>query len=118
MTSETKMNTLVSKRPWGKFEQFTRNESSTVKILTINAKESISLQKHANREEFWKIISGQGTVIIGEKEFTIAGGQEYFIGKNVAHRIKAGREKAVVLEISFGDFEEDDETRLEDAYNR
>ena len=47
-------------RPWGNFERFTLNEKTTVKIITVNAGEELSLQKHNNRTEFWKIISGSG----------------------------------------------------------
>ena len=43
-------------RPWGNFRQFSHNELSTVKIISINPNSSLSLQYHNNRSEFWKII--------------------------------------------------------------
>ncbi len=39
-------------RPWGKFRRFTKNTNSTVKILTINPNEVLSLQSHQHRAEF------------------------------------------------------------------
>ena len=105
-------------RPWGKFEKFTLNELSTVKILTINVGEEFSLQYHEKRDEFWRIISGRGTVQIGDEKTNIATGDERFVPKKTAHRLSAGAEPLVVLEISFGHFDESDIARLEDKYNR
>jgi len=45
-------NYKIEERPWGNFERFTLNEKTTVKIITVNAGESISLQTHENRDEF------------------------------------------------------------------
>jgi mannose-6-phosphate isomerase len=105
-------------KPWGKFEQFTRNEPVTVKILTVNPHESLSLQLHNNRDEFWKILAGQGEITLGDSVVDVHEGDEYFIEKKQKHRIKAGSLSVKVLEISFGDFDENDITRLEDKYNR
>ncbi|MEK7117452.1 MAG: mannose-6-phosphate isomerase, partial [Patescibacteria group bacterium] len=33
-------------RPWGGFERFTKNERTTVKILTLNPEQEFSLQEH------------------------------------------------------------------------
>ncbi len=105
-------------KPWGKFVQFTKNESSTVKILTVKKNEAFSLQYHKEREEFWLIISGSGTVQIGEEVFEIKQSSRFFIPKGVNHRINAGEEDVVVLEISTGNFDEEDIVRLEDRYGR
>ena len=40
------------------------------------------------------------------------------IAKRQAHRLKGGKKKAQVLEISFGKFSEKDLVRLEDKYGR
>ena len=55
-----KIDKYTEDRPWGKFEQFTKNEQTTVKIITVNPDAPLSLQKHAKRKEFWRIISGSG----------------------------------------------------------
>lgn len=44
------MKIYKEERPWGNFERFTHNEISTVKILTVNPNEELSLQYHHNRE--------------------------------------------------------------------
>ena len=105
-------------RPWGSFIQFTKNESSTVKILALNPNEEFSLQYHENRKEFWHVLSGTPTIIIGNKEFTARAGDEFVVEKGEMHRISAKDEEVRILEISFGEFDEDDVVRIEDKYGR
>jgi mannose-6-phosphate isomerase-like protein (cupin superfamily) len=105
-------------RPWGQFERFTLNENSTVKIITVSAGEEFSLQTHANRDEFWRIVSGDGTLTIGEENHEASVGDEFFIPKGTAHRAQGGPEGLVFLEIAFGEFDESDIVRLEDDYGR
>ncbi len=115
------------KRPWGKFEQFSKNQPTTVKIITVNAGEELSLQTHERRAEFWRVLSGQGEVTIGEHKMPAKKGDEFFASLGVPHRIAAGSLSSAgrvpmgpleVLEISFGDFDEADIVRLEDNYKR
>jgi mannose-6-phosphate isomerase-like protein (cupin superfamily) len=105
-------------RPWGNFERFTQNETTTVKILVLNADEELSLQVHAHRDEFGRVIKGSGVIRVGEVETEIREGQTFYIPRNTAHRTSAGSAGLSFLEISFGDFAEDDEIRLEDKYAR
>jgi len=112
------MKKLVSNRPWGKFEQFTLNESSTVKIITINARKRTSLQFHKNRSEFWKVLDNPVKVTIRKKTFTAKKGDEIFIPKKTKHRLQGLSNEARVLEISFGNFDEKDIVRIEDDFGR
>jgi len=105
-------------RPWGNFERFTLNEPTTVKIITVNADESLSLQTHEQRDEFWYITAGSGMVQIGEAEQEAREGDNFFAPRNTQHRISAGAAGLTFLEVSFGDFTENDEKRLEDKYDR
>lgn len=116
--TKEKMETYTEKRPWGSFEQFCKNELCTVKILSVKPNEELSLQYHHNRDEFWKMIKGEATIVIGEREIEGKGGDEFFIPREKKHGIKTGNSAAKVLEISFGRFDENDEVRLEDKYKR
>lgn len=113
-----KSNVFQTECPWGNFRQFTQDASSTVKILTVLPNEELSLQSHKKRSEFWYIISGSGTVIIGESEKPAVAGDEYKIAPEEKHRLTAGPEGIKVLEISTGDFDEEDIIRFEDKYSR
>ena len=105
-------------RPWGNFERFTLNEKTTVKLVTVRAGEAISLQTHAHREEFWQVLEGSGTITIGTTEHAAAVGKQFFIPRGAQHRVSAGPQGLKLLEIAFGEFDEDDITRLEDRYGR
>jgi len=105
-------------RPWGNFERFTLNEQTTVKIVTVNTDEAISLQTHAHRDEFWRVLSGQGTITIDELTHDAQPGETYFSKRGSKHRIEGGEGGLSILEIAFGDFDESDITRLEDKYGR
>jgi len=105
-------------RPWGNFERFTLNETSTVKIITVNPGEAFSLQVHANRDEFWRIVSGSGTVYLNGSSHPAKSGDSFYCPRGTEHRAMAGEEPLVFLEIAFGVFNESDITRLEDKYGR
>ncbi len=112
------MNIFDDYRPWGSFRQFTAGELTTVKILSVKANERFSLQYHNNRDEFWRVLSGSPDITIGEKTEKAKIGDEFYITRGIKHRISAGSEDVVILEISFGDFDEKDIVRLDDDYNR
>jgi mannose-6-phosphate isomerase-like protein (cupin superfamily) len=105
-------------RPWGSFERFTLNEPTTVKILRVAAEKQFSLQKHDHRGEFWKVIEGNGLAHIGDEEREVQVGDEIEIPVGTLHRLKGGPAGISVLEISFGNFQEDDITRIEDDFGR
>jgi mannose-6-phosphate isomerase-like protein (cupin superfamily) len=105
-------------RPWGQFERFTKDEKSTVKLLVVNPGEKLSLQTHEKRDEFWRVISGYGTLTVGNSAKEAHAGEDFYIEKGVEHRIEAGKEGITVLEIAFGDFDEADIKRIDDIYGR
>jgi len=112
------MDKYTEERPWGKFEKYVENEVCTVKLHFINPNQGWSLQYHKKRDEFIKIIQGQAEVTLGEEVKQAQENDEFFIPKETKHRIKAGQELVKILEISLGEFEEEDEVRLEDKYGR
>ncbi len=105
-------------RPWGSFERFTLNEPTTVKILTLKAGESTSLQTHTTRREFWRILSGRGAVLIGDMHQEAIAGNAFMVPQGAVHRLEGGAEGMSLIEIAFGHFDENDITRIEDKYHR
>lgn len=105
-------------RPWGGFERFTLNEKTTVKIITVKEGEAFSLQTHEHRDEFWRILSGIGTVHTGDTSREAHAGDSFFSPRHTTHRVTGGPGGIAFLEIAFGDFDEADITRLEDKYGR
>ena len=103
-------------KPWGSFRVFSKNEKTTVKIITIDAGNRTSLQFHNHRSEKWFIIKGNGILTLNNNK-KIKAGDEIDIPLKAAHRIEAITD-LMVLEISFGTFDESDIIRLEDDYGR
>lgn len=112
------MKTLIVKKPWGQFDQFSLNELNTVKILFVNKGSSLSLQYHNNRSEFWRVISGHPLVTIDIEKKIANPGDEFIINKLQPHRLEAPNDDVQVLEIAYGEFDENDIIRIEDKYGR
>lgn len=112
------MKTYEEKRPWGGFKQFTHNEVSTVKILTVNEGGKLSLQYHNKREEHWVVISGAPKITIGDTTVNAKKGDAFIVKKKEQHRIASPKGKSEILEIAYGIFDENDIIRIEDIYNR
>ena len=118
LTSEC-VNEIKSDRPWGSFERFTLNAKSTVKMITINSGASLSLQRHSHRSEFWKVISGEATATLNGEQIELGAGDSLLVPAGAVHRLTGGAGAgAKVLEISVGDFSENDIVRLEDDWGR
>lgn len=110
---------FVSERPWGNFQQFTLNAQTTVKLITVNPGERLSLQTHALRSEFWQILDCSIDVTVGERTWTARPGEQVWVAEGATHRMgNSGRSPGRVLEIGYGQFDEDDIVRLDDDYQR
>ncbi len=105
-------------KPWGNFRQFTLNTSTTVKIITVAPDQILSLQSHEKRSEFWRVITGSGFVEIDGNREVVELGAEKMIATGAKHRMQAGPHGMQILEIAFGEFDEEDIKRFEDKYGR
>lgn len=106
-------------KPWGRFEQYTHNLPCTVKIITVAPGGVLSRQYHHSRDELWVVLDAGARVELGEDVLEPAAGEELFILRETIHRLSTVGEQPVrVLEISFGQFDEEDIVRLEDVYGR
>jgi mannose-1-phosphate guanylyltransferase/mannose-6-phosphate isomerase len=115
---------IVDERPWGKFVQFCLNEKATVKIIQVEPGQQLSVQKHQNRDEMWIALDPGLVALIGDdtifmKDIEIAE-EPVWIPRDTVHSIKNANVglTARFLEISFGEFDEDDIERLQDQYGR
>jgi mannose-6-phosphate isomerase len=111
--------TIEMEKPWGKFEQYTHNALSTVKIITVQPGGVLSLQYHHRRDELWVVLDAGAQIQLGDIDIRPRVGDRVFIPRTTAHRLSAAGDRAVrILEVSFGEFDEDDIVRLEDVYGR
>ncbi|MDQ5962419.1 MAG: mannose-6-phosphate isomerase [Patescibacteria group bacterium] len=109
---------FVEQRPWGQFEQFTLNQVSTVKIITVAPGQGFSLQRHTKRDEFHKVLSGKGFITLNNDRTPVEVGKVYTIPRGTIHRMEATDEPIIFLEVAMGEFDEGDIERLEDNYGR
>ena len=106
-------------KPWGRFEQYTHNLPCTVKIITVAPGGVLSRQYHYQRDELWVVLDAGAKVELGEDVLYPEVGEELFLPRETVHRLSAaGKEPVRILEISFGEFHEEDIVRLEDVYGR
>jgi mannose-6-phosphate isomerase len=111
--------TIEVEKPWGKFEQYTHNMLSTVKVITVRQGGALSLQYHHWRDELWVVLDAGARIELGEKIIWPQVGDRVFIPRTTAHRLAATGDGPVrILEVSFGEFDEGDIVRLEDIYGR
>lgn len=112
------MKKILEERPWGNFVRYTHNEQTTVKVITVNPGEELSLQTHEKRREFWRILKGRPHVTIGEVTVEAVPGDEFEIPERTLHQISSSTEEVQFLEIAFGEFDENDIVRIKDRYGR
>jgi mannose-6-phosphate isomerase-like protein (cupin superfamily) len=86
--------------------------------LYINSGSRLSLQYHKNRQEYWRIVKGNPVIQIHDKEIHSREGEDIVIPTNARHRISAGNSDCVILEVSVGEFDENDIVRIHDDYDR
>ena len=105
-------------RPWGYFHQYAHNEPVTVSLMKVGPHSRLSLQSHTRRSELWIALDSDAVIQVGEVVFRSRVGEEFWIPAGVKHRLGAQDTEVRVLEVAFGDWQQDDITRYEDDFNR
>lgn len=109
---------ITVSKPWGGFEELTLNEKTTVKILTVNPGEELSLQAHEHRHEWWIVLDEAMQVVIDDTKLILGKGEEVYIPAGTKHRVIGLSRPCRWLEISYGEFLEADIERFDDKYGR
>ncbi len=106
-------------RPWGSFKQYARNRDCTVSLMTVLPGHRLSLQTHTGRAELWIVIDDGARVQVGGQERVCNAGDEIWIPANEKHRLSCSGNKPVrILDVAFGNWQQDDITRYADDYAR
>jgi mannose-6-phosphate isomerase-like protein (cupin superfamily) len=107
------------RRPWGSFKQYAFNRECTVSLMTVLPGQRLSLQSHTGRAELWIVMDDGAVVRVGDRERVCHAGDEIWIPANEKHRLSCRDSKPVrVLEVAFGNWQQDDIQRYEDDYKR
>jgi mannose-6-phosphate isomerase len=106
-------------RPWGSFKQYAHNRDCTVSLMTVRPGQRLSLQSHTGRAELWIVMDEGAVVQVGDTQREHRAGDEIWIPANEKHRLSCAGDKPVrVLEVAFGNWQQQDITRYEDDFAR
>jgi mannose-1-phosphate guanylyltransferase/mannose-6-phosphate isomerase len=78
----------------------------------------LSLQAHAGRAELWIVLDDGAEVQVGEQVLYPGAGEEIWIAQGERHRLSSTGPSVRVLEVAFGDWQQEDITRYADDYRR
>ena len=116
---KTKPEVKSVTRPWGSFKQFANNEDCTVSLMTVLPGQRLSLQSHTGRAELWIVIDDGAIVQTRDTIKECKAGDEIWIPANERHRLSCqGNQSVRVLEVAFGNWQQEDIRRYDDDYNR
>jgi mannose-6-phosphate isomerase len=105
-------------RPWGGFAQYANTEEVTVSLMTVEPHQRLSLQSHTGRAELWIAIDDGAVVEVDDRVLRPRAGEEIWIPAESRHRLSSESGRVRVLEIAFGNWQQEDITRYEDDYQR
>lgn len=111
---------IFEERPWGRFEILRDKEHFKSKVIVVNPNSQISYQSHAQREEHWVVVKGQGEVILNDGVIPVKPGVYVKIPLGAKHRIRNNsKDPLEFIEVQLGTyFGEDDIVRYQDDYDR
>jgi mannose-1-phosphate guanylyltransferase/mannose-6-phosphate isomerase len=105
-------------RPWGFFKQYAHNQNVTVSLMTVKPGQRLSLQSHTGRAELWIVLDDGAAVQVGEEVLHPSAGDEVWIPAGARHRLSSTGPAVRVLEVAFGNWQQEDITRYDDDYDR
>ncbi len=113
-------------RPWGNFTVLSELQNQgghkdvIIKRLEVRPGKRLSYQQHDLRHEHWFAVSGSGLAVINDEEIPLKEGESVQINIGDKHRLdnRNGTEPLIVIEVITGEFDEYDNHRLEDDFQR
>lgn len=105
-------------RPWGSFRQFAFNQDVTVSLMSVSPGQRLSLQSHTGRAELWIVLDPGARIEVNDEEFLPGPGDEIWIPAGARHRLSSTGPTVRVLEVAYGNWQQEDITRYNDDYHR
>src|SRR5512133_1286104 len=116
---KSKPPVALVERPWGLFKQYAHNSECTVSLMTVQPGMRLSLQSHSGRAELWIVLDDGAQVQTDDQTRACTAGDEIWIGAKQKHRLACvGPHPVRVLEVAFGNWQQDDITRFADDFQR
>ena len=108
----------IVQRPWGAFSQYAHNQPVTVSLMTVKPNQRLSLQSHTGRAELWIVLDAGAKIEVDDASFLPDAGAEIWIPAGARHRLASTGPAVRVLEVAFGNWQQEDITRYDDDYHR
>jgi len=110
----------TEKRHWGSYTVLQQSTGFKIKIIEIEPKKRLSLQKHSRRAEHWVVVTGVAKVTGPGGVKTVKSNESVYIPKNSLHRLENPANSILkIVEVQTGTYlEEDDIQRFEDDFKR
>jgi mannose-6-phosphate isomerase-like protein (cupin superfamily) len=106
-------------KPWGHYLDLYSDDEMWLKYLYIKPGQSLSLQYHYNRDEYWRAVTPHVKAVIDTTSLELEVGKVYSVPNGVVHRLSNPTAKlAIVAEWAVGNPSEEDIVRLQDNYDR
>ena len=105
-------------RPWGSFNQYAFNQDVTVSLMTVQPGQRLSLQSHTGRSELWIALDEGAEIIVDEQVIHPGRMEEIWIPIGAKHRLASLGTEVRVLEVAFGNWQQEDIVRYSDDYQR
>ena len=117
MSSTYKVNEKC-KRAWGEWQVLNTEGDHVVKRVMVWPGESLHLQTHKYRSEFWVLITGKAEVTIGRRKYIKQAGDHIFIPAGEYHCIaNIGEKPLLFIEVQTGEkLDEADIVHYNDDY--
>jgi len=106
---------LTENRHWGHYTVLKQADGFKIKIIEIEPKKSLSLQRHKKRAEHWVVVSGTAKVVSPGGIKFVESNQSVYIPRNAKHRLENPKNYPLkIVEVQTGSYlEEDDIERFE-----
>ncbi|RUS42658.1 sugar phosphate nucleotidyltransferase [Cohnella sp. AR92] len=118
MMKHSDQRPMYEERRWGRYRvldyrRYADGKEVLTKWIFIAAGRNLSYQYHSFRDEVWTVVSGQGTVILNERELTLSAGDVFIVPKESRHSVRADSDLEII-EVQTGELLiEEDIVRLE-----
>lgn len=92
---------MFAEKSWGSFQVIDIEEGSMTIKVTLNSGHGMNYHSHAQRDEVWTVIDGQGKAIVDGKERLVGAGDVIEMPAGIPHTIIADT-RLQVIEVQIG----------------
>lgn len=99
----------IVERKWGYYKILYEGDNQKVKLIVLNPKSSISLQKHLYRSEHWVVVEGVATAIVQTDkckiEQIVQHNESIFVPMGAVHKLKNEQDiELKIIEVQIGSY--------------